>query len=139
MIRAFPAEFRRKVRSLAGVYQILKFYPELLTRRNRMFSSFLFHKLGRLALPYALFICGAASFALPRPWNLELTIGQAIVYGLACVDPFVSGKLALKRVTAPLRTFLVLVVAAFYAARFLLPYSQRLWKETRVREVSTTR
>ena len=33
-------EFRRKVRTLAGNYQLLRYYPWLLTPRNRMLFHF---------------------------------------------------------------------------------------------------
>jgi cellulose synthase/poly-beta-1,6-N-acetylglucosamine synthase-like glycosyltransferase len=43
-------EFRRKIRTQAGVYQILAAYPALLGPRNRMWIHFVSHKLGRLLL-----------------------------------------------------------------------------------------
>ena len=47
------AEFWRKVRTQAGVYQILIHFPALLSPFNRRFIHFLSHKLGRLLLPFA--------------------------------------------------------------------------------------
>ena len=44
-------EFHRKVRTLAGNYQILRYYPALLGPRNRMWLHFVSYKLGRLLLP----------------------------------------------------------------------------------------
>ena len=47
-------EFRRKLRTLAGNYQIMLKYPALLTFRNRMLFHFVSYKIGRLALPLVL-------------------------------------------------------------------------------------
>jgi poly-beta-1,6-N-acetyl-D-glucosamine synthase len=49
------AEYRRKVRTLAGNYQLLARTPELLAPwRNPICFQFISHKLGRLLVPYAL-------------------------------------------------------------------------------------
>ena len=49
------AESRRKVRTLAGNYQILWLEPRLLLPwRNPVWLQYVSHKLGRLAVPYAL-------------------------------------------------------------------------------------
>lgn len=59
------AEARRKVRTLAGNYQILALEPRLLLPwANRVWLQYLSHKLGRLAVPYALIALFAASVAL---------------------------------------------------------------------------
>jgi poly-beta-1,6-N-acetyl-D-glucosamine synthase len=130
---ALDTEFRRKVRTLAGVYQIIEFYPQLLGWRNRMWPSFVFHKLSRLLLPYALLLTAATSFALPNPWRAEVLLAQAVLYGLALADPLIPRHFPLKRITSPLRSFLVLLAAALFATRVLFPNAQNLWKETQVR------
>jgi len=59
------AEARRKVRTLAGNYQILALEPTLLAPwRNPVWLQYVSHKLGRLAMPYALLAAFAASVAL---------------------------------------------------------------------------
>ena len=57
------AEFRRKVRTLAGVYQIMRLYPALLSRRNRMLFDFVSYKIGRLLLPWFFWRCLASASA----------------------------------------------------------------------------
>src|SRR6266404_1259830 len=44
-------EFRRKVRTLAGNYQMIRLFPHLLGPRNRMCFHYLSYKVGRLLLP----------------------------------------------------------------------------------------
>src|SRR5260370_1196685 len=62
-------EFRRKVRTLAGVYQLIRIYPRLLLPGNRMWFHFMSYKVGRLLLPHALILIAACSFFLPHPWR----------------------------------------------------------------------
>jgi cellulose synthase/poly-beta-1,6-N-acetylglucosamine synthase-like glycosyltransferase len=59
------AEARRKIRTLAGNYQILSLEPRLLLPwRNPVWLQYVSHKLGRLAVPYALLGIFFASVAL---------------------------------------------------------------------------
>jgi hypothetical protein len=59
------AEGRRKLRTLAGNYQILWLEPRLLLPwRNRVWLQYVSHKIGRLIVPYALLTLFAASVAL---------------------------------------------------------------------------
>ncbi len=129
---ALHSEFWRKVRTQAGVYQILFRFPALLWPGNRRFVHFLSHKIGRLLLPFAMIVTAFSSFGLPAPWRLIVLAAQALFYALALLDPLVPEKNPLKRFSAVTRAFVVLVAAALCAlAVFVLP-AQRLWKETTV-------
>ena len=126
------SEFRRKVRTQAGVYQIIRYFPALLWPGNRRFVHFASHKFGRLLLPFAMMVVAAASFGLADPWRWMALAAQAVFYLAAICDPFIPEKTTLKRITAVIRAFVVLVTAAFCAvAIFVLP-ARALWKETRV-------
>ena len=58
-------EARRKVRTLAGNYQILALEPRLLLPwRNRVWLQYVSHKIGRLLMPYALLAVFCTSIAL---------------------------------------------------------------------------
>jgi cellulose synthase/poly-beta-1,6-N-acetylglucosamine synthase-like glycosyltransferase len=62
------AEARRKVRTLAGNYQILALEPALLLPwRNPVWLQYVSHKLGRLAVPYALLALFVATTVLAGP------------------------------------------------------------------------
>jgi biofilm PGA synthesis N-glycosyltransferase PgaC len=80
------AEARRKVRTLAGNYQILALEPRLLLPwRNPIWLQYLSHKLGRLAVPYALLTLFGASILTAeasRFYQLALT-AQVVFYLLA--------------------------------------------------------
>jgi cellulose synthase/poly-beta-1,6-N-acetylglucosamine synthase-like glycosyltransferase len=69
------AETRRKIRTLAGNYQILWLDPRLLLPwSNPVWIQYVSHKIGRLLVPYALLVLMAASMALA---------GRSIVYAAA--------------------------------------------------------
>lgn len=129
---ALKSEFWRKVRTQAGVYQIMFRFPALLWPGSGRFVHFLSHKVGRLLLPFAMITAGLSSFGLPDPLRALALAAQALFYMLALVDPVVPEKNPLKRFSAVTRAFVVLVAAALCAvAVFILP-AQRLWKETKV-------
>jgi cellulose synthase/poly-beta-1,6-N-acetylglucosamine synthase-like glycosyltransferase len=126
------SEFRRKVRTLAGVYQILGSYPALLGPRNRMWIHFFSHKLARLLMPWAMIAAAAASFGLPAPWKAWAIGAQASAYILALLDAWLPANFPLKRLTSPVRTFAVLMTASLCALAILFVPARVLWKETRV-------
>jgi hypothetical protein len=129
---SLQSEFRRKVRTQAGIYQILARFPQLLWPGNRRFIHFLSHKLGRLLLPFAMLAALFSTFFLAQPLMVLAATGQVLFYGLGLLDPLMPERTRLKRLTAVIRAFLVLVAAALCAtAIFFLP-AQKLWKETRV-------
>ncbi len=129
---SLQSEFRRKVRTQAGIYQIVARFPRLLWPGNHRFIHFLSHKLGRLLLPYAMLAALVSTFFLPHPLLLLAATAQACFYGAALLDPMIPERSPLKRITGVIRAFLVLVAAALCAtAVFFLP-AQKLWKETRV-------
>ena len=120
-------EFRRKVRTLAGVYQVLGRFPALWRPSNRMWVHFLSHKLGRLMLPWALLAAAVSAFSLPPLWA-ELAIGiQTVFYGLAAADTLVPESLALKRLTSVARTFVVLMAASLCAVSICFIHSRTFW------------
>ena len=126
------SEFRRKVRTQAGIYQILRYFPELLWPGNRRFVHFASHKIGRLLLPFAMIIVAVSSFGLPKPWRSVALILQGLFYLAVFADPMVPERAPLKRLTAVIRAFTVLLAAAFCALSvFVLP-ARQLWKETKV-------
>lgn len=125
------SEFRRKVRTLAGVYQTIAAYPALLGWKNRMWLHFVSHKLGRLLLPWAMGLILLSSFGLPGPWRAVALGAHALFYALALLDPLLPDRFPLKRLTSPARTVFVLILTAFCAA-FVLFLPATLWGQTKV-------
>ena len=101
---SLDAEFRRKVRTQAGMYQIMRSFPALLGPHNRMWIHFVSHKLGRLLLPAALLVALGASLFLPWPYSVVAVSAQAAFYGLAALDTALPERAPLKRLSSPVRT-----------------------------------
>lgn len=134
---SLATEFGRKVRTLAGNYQIIWQYPGLLTLRNRMWFHYLSCKLGRLLLPFALIVIAITTFWLPIRWIFITALAcQGTVYGLAALD-YVDGWLPetfiLKRLSSVARTFVVMMAAALCALAIIWRPAQELWKPTKTR------
>ncbi len=126
------SEFRRKVRTLAGVYQTIGDHPALLGPRNRLWVHFVSHKLARLLLPWAMLLAFASSFGLPDIWRTAALGVQAAVLALALLDVVLPDRFLLKRLTSPVRTVMALIAASFFAAFFLLLPRRSLWQPTQV-------
>jgi len=105
-------EFGRKVRTLAGNYQLFAQMPALLSPlANRIWFETVSHKIMRLWAPWLMIVLAAASLAGLRgaaPWSpwLALSVAQAGFYGAAALGRR-AGKLG-----GVARTFVVLNAAA---------------------------
>ena len=126
-------EFRRRFRTLAGLWQLHARMPQIFTRRNRMRLHFLSHKFSRLVLPWALLLFAGASIALPASlFRTLLLAGELAFVLLAVVNRFVPKGFPLKRLSSPAQTFLVMNAAALMAVTVFFVPATRLWKPTRV-------
>ena len=127
------SEFRRKVRLQAGLYQMLKMMPELLSSRNRMRLHFISAKYGRIVIPYCMIAIALATFGLPSYWRMAAALGQVLFYSLALLDTVIADGTSLKKLTSPIRTFVVLMAASLAAVRVFFVQPTSLWKEASYR------
>ena len=127
-------EFRRKLRTLAGVWQVHARLPELFTGVNRMRLHFLSHRFARLVLPWAILLALAATLALPAsPFRRFLSIGELALVALAALDYVVPKGFFLKRVSSPARSFFAMNLASLLAVGVFLVPPETLWRPTRVK------
>ena len=133
---ALNSEFRRKVRTLAGLYQLIWLLPGLFSSRNPMRIHYFSGKYARLLVPWCLIGMAIASFGMPEPFRAIALTGQVLFYLAAVMDPAVPARSALKRLTSPIRTFVTLMAAALVAIRIFFVPPRSLWKETTVREAA---
>jgi glycosyltransferase involved in cell wall biosynthesis len=127
-------EFRRKLRTLAGVWQVHVRLPELFTSANRMRFDFLSHRFGRLVLPWAILLVWAATLALPAsPLRSFLLIDELALVALAALDYLVPKGFFLKRVSSPARSFLAMNLASLLAIGVFVVPPETLWRPTRVK------
>lgn len=123
-------EFRRKVRTLGGNYQLLLRMPALLGPSNRLWWHFLSYKVGRLCLPWLILALLLSGWWLPGPWNI-LVIGFGVAFGcLAIADRRIPQQSRVKRISSPARTFVVLMAATIQGLKVLFVPPRSLWKVT---------
>jgi biofilm PGA synthesis N-glycosyltransferase PgaC len=98
------AETRRKVRTLAGNYQLLALEPRLLVPGvNPVWCQFVSHKLGRLLVPYALGAALVASVWLaPGSWFYATAAAcQLAFYALAVYGAVLERRERAPRASGP--------------------------------------
>ncbi|MGC9196980.1 MAG: glycosyltransferase family 2 protein [Syntrophobacteraceae bacterium] len=124
----FREEKRRKIRTLAGNWQLLRMRPELLSpRHNPLFFKFFSHKVLRLLAPYALLGICISSLALPAGVSATTFAVFAASLALIVAHPhFEPGALMYKLATAS-RAFWFLNYTAFLAP-FSLLGRRELWR-----------
>jgi poly-beta-1,6-N-acetyl-D-glucosamine synthase len=108
-------EFARKVRTLAGNYQLVQLAPWLLSGVNPIRFEFISHKLTRLAVPFALGAMFISSLLLKGLIYRAALVLQLVFYtlGLLSIARLKLGPLG--RAADAICTFLVLNIAAFMA------------------------
>jgi poly-beta-1,6-N-acetyl-D-glucosamine synthase len=108
-------EFRRKVRTLTGNYQLVQLAPWLLRGENPMRFEFISHKLIRLVVPFALLTMFLASCFLPGIFYRIVFWFQVCGYGLSLLGWSGWNLGPLARMADACRTLVVLNAAALVA------------------------
>ena len=113
--KSSAAEFQRKVRTLAGNYQLIQKTPWLLGRTNRLRFQLISHKLTRLMVPVLLLVLLFTSFWLrasqPYGW---IFLAQVLFYGVAVLG-LIWDTPTLRRIAGPASAFVLLNAAASVA------------------------
>ena len=122
-------EFQRKVRTLAGNYELIRISPWLVSPINRVVLQFFSHKLLRLVVPYLAIIAFATSVLLARASSLFLTIAalQGAVFGLTLIGVTATIK-PISKTTAPFAALIGLNAAAVFGLYRFLFAEGPLWK-----------
>jgi cellulose synthase/poly-beta-1,6-N-acetylglucosamine synthase-like glycosyltransferase len=124
-------EFRRKVRTLAGNFQLLARLPgALFPWRNRLLWQFYSHKLLRLIVPWALLAMLVSTTQLDGAMYQSLFVAQLTAYSIALLG-LVRAVAVRSRLASALASFLVLNAAAWLAFWvWTTGGSQRAWRKT---------
>jgi cellulose synthase/poly-beta-1,6-N-acetylglucosamine synthase-like glycosyltransferase len=125
-------EFTRKKRTLAGNYQILQSYPELLGPANRMWFHYMSYKIGRLMLPWVLAAIFLSSCFLPSPWRWWIPGAQVFFFAIAVLDPLIPATFPAKRICSFARTFVSLMLAAVLGLSVFFVPPRSLWKDSKI-------
>jgi cellulose synthase/poly-beta-1,6-N-acetylglucosamine synthase-like glycosyltransferase len=124
-------EFHRKVRTLAGNFQMLQLAPWLLQRQNRLRFELISHKLLRLLAPVLLGTLLIASILLAKHsvFYMGALASQIVFYSLAALGAG-RGIPAVTRLAAPASAFCMLnaaVVVGFYKFLFTRGPLWKIW------------
>lgn len=132
--RSTKDEFRRKVRTLAGNFQLFQLAPWLLSRENRLRFELISHKLLRLLVPVLLLVLlsTSAMLAFRSPLYTVALAAQLFLYASAvlggrCSLPMVA------RIGGAARAFCMMnvaVVMGFYKFLFTEGPLWNIWIPT---------
>ncbi|MEO7029625.1 MAG: glycosyltransferase [Acidobacteriaceae bacterium] len=124
-------EFQRKVRTLAGNFQLIALAPWLLTPKNRVLFQLISHKLLRLVVPYFFVLLLISSVVLgvhSIPFAVFAAL-QAAFWLMAVVALKVRIPIPmLHRIASPASALLVLNAAAVVGLYTFLFTDGPLWK-----------
>jgi cellulose synthase/poly-beta-1,6-N-acetylglucosamine synthase-like glycosyltransferase len=132
--KSLQVEFKRKVRTLAGHFQLLQLAPWLLSRENRVRFELVSHRLLRLLVPVLLVILLATSTMLAIRSRLygALLATQLFLYMSAALGAW-CGLPILVRIAGASRAFCMMnvaVVMGFYKFLFTRGPLWNIWIPT---------
>ena len=127
-------EFRRKVRTLTGNYQLVQLAPWLLRAENPLRVAFISHKLIRLVLPLALAVALVTSGLVPGLFYRTFFWLQVGFYALSLLG-WARWKLGpVSRLADAAHTFVILNVAAVLAFYNWLSGDTTVWEQPALRK-----
>ena len=131
VVSSIGGEFKRKVRTLAGNYEVLNIMPWIMNPwKNRLFLQWVSHKFLRLIVPYLLITILILSTVLPGAFYCVALVLQVVFYTGA-----LGGWLLTRYGRSPgllgiLTTFVVLNIAAMAGMiAYISGARQTVWKK----------
>ena len=122
-------EFHRKVRTLAGNFQLLQLAPWTLTLQNRTLFQLISHKLMRLLVPYLMLMTLISTLAISPGSRIYAAFAALQMLGLAVGVVGMRTRIPfLHRFAAPVSALLVLNAAAVVGFYKFLTTRGPLWK-----------
>lgn len=120
-------EFRRKVRTLTGNYQLLQIAPWILSGANPLRFRFICHKLLRLVVPFALALMLVASGLVAGTLYRAAFFAQLVFYALSLLALSGVQRGPVARVANAALTLIVLNTAAVVAFANFLTRRKEVW------------
>lgn len=122
-------EFDRKVRTLAGNFQLFRLAPWTLTPQNRLLLQLVSHKVMRLLVPYMLVLMLFSAIALSAGSRLYAAFAALQIFCWVIAIVGLRYKIpVLHRIAAPASALLVLNAAAVVGLYRFLFTRGPLWK-----------
>jgi len=129
--KSLRGEFHRKVRTLAGNFQLIQLAPWLLSRQNRLRFELISHKLLRLFVPLLLVIQLVSNALLAdRSGFYAGTLAAQVLFYLLAALGAGRGIPVLRHMAAPASAFCMLnaaVVVGFYKFLFTRGPLWKIW------------
>ena len=130
VVNDYRSEFKRKVRTLAGNYQVVSLCPRLVQPwANRLFVQFVSHKLCRLAAPVALLGLFVSNLVHLGGWYTAAFAAQLIGYMMALAGWALTRIGIRERLTTAAFTFCLLNYAALVGAVHFFKASRVRWEK----------
>jgi poly-beta-1,6-N-acetyl-D-glucosamine synthase len=124
----FHLEKKRKIRTLAGNWQLLILEPALLNPfQNHLWVRFLSHKIFRLLIPYCLITLLLIAFFLQDAYCILFLVVFFLFLFIASLPPFSGRFKILTKFTKTFRAIIFLNYFAFLAPFKLIFSFKRLW------------
>ncbi len=124
-------EFARKVRTLAGNFQLMQVAPWINNPfKNRLFFQWVSHKVFRLFSPYAMITLLISSFLIGNPFYSFFGLLQLIVYIAAIAGLIAMAKGKKVKLVGTASNFLMLNITAVVGLYSILTgQTSNLWKK----------
>ena len=127
--RKLAEEFHRKVRTLAGNFQLFQLAPWTLTPQNRVLFQLVSHKVMRLAAPYLLVVFVASTLGLAVASPIYTSLATLQILGLIVSIAGLRYRIPLLHyISSPASALLVLNAAAVVGLHRFLFTRGPLWK-----------
>jgi poly-beta-1,6-N-acetyl-D-glucosamine synthase len=120
-------EFRRKVRTLTGNYQLLQIAPWVLSGENPLRFRFVSHKLTRLIVPFALAAMLVSSLLAAESFYRFAFFAQLFFYALALLTFSRVQRGPVARVANAALTLILLNTAAVVACANFFTGRKEVW------------
>ena len=120
-------EFRRKVRTLAGTYQLLLLAPWVLTSANPLRLRLVCHRLLRLLVPFALVGVFVSTLWLRQGMYELVLVLQVVLYTLATLSVLRAQVGFLSRMSNISLAFILLNTAAAVAFIYFITGRKAVW------------
>jgi poly-beta-1,6-N-acetyl-D-glucosamine synthase len=123
------SEFNRKVRTLAGNFQLLQLAPWLLSSENRLRFELISHKLLRLLVPALLLVLlgTSAILAIHSKIYTAAVVAQMLLYVMAALGEWHKFPIVL-RIAGTARAFCAMNLAVVIGFYKFLTTQRPLWK-----------
>jgi len=120
-------EFRRKVRTLTGNYQLIQIAPWILSRSNPLRIQFVCHKLLRLLVPFALVGILISTFYF-RTGLFGVALALQLAFYALGILTMLRPKIGFtSRLPKIAQAFVVLNAAAFVAFIYFITGRKVVW------------